>query len=160
MFDGQVALVEDVGDWQVVGVHGAQVVHHRLLDRRIQGAGEQVDLGCNHIAGRVDIAVAGPSVDDGIQVRQVARGGVEHAGHDRDRHVALRAVVWRAGDDARAFFDGLRIGEMHLHGHVGAGRKAGDGDVVDADVVLGQRQDRCGGAGAQQDGSEQGHGER
>lgn len=52
---------------------------------------------------------------------------------------------------------------MHLDGHVGAGRKAGSGNFVDADVVFRQRhrRDNCGGnGGAQQDRGEQAHGDR
>ena len=163
VLDGQVVLVEDVGGGQVVGVHGAQVSHHGLPDDCVERAGQQVDLGPRHIAGGVDVAVARPGVDDRVQVRQVARRGALHAGGDRDHDIALRAVVRRAGDGAHAFFDGLRVGEMHLHGHVGAGRKAGGGDLIHADVVFRQRhrRDNCGGnGGTQQDRGEQAHGER
>lgn len=38
VFDGQVALVEDIRGEQVVGVHGAQVGHYGLPDDRVEGA--------------------------------------------------------------------------------------------------------------------------
>ena len=144
----EVAFIEDVGGRKVAGVHGAQVGHDRLLDDSVQGAGQQVNPGCGHVAGGVDVAIARPGAHDRVQVRHVTRRRVEHAGGHGDGDVSLRAVIRRAGDHAHAFFDRLRIGKMQLDGEVGAGREAGSGHVVDADVVLRQRQDRCDDGGA------------
>ena len=154
MLSGQVVLVLDIRARNVIAVHGAQVVHHRLLHGRIDRPGQQVYLRGGHIAGRVDVAVARPSVHHRDQVRKVARGGIEHAGPGRDRGVALRAVHRPARDDAGALPDRLRIREVHLRRHVGAGREAGDRHLVDTYIVFGERDDRAVGMGAEQAGEQ------
>ena len=121
MFGGQIVFIADVGGGDVVAVHGFQIVHHRLLDGRIERAGKQVDLRCAQVGGRIDVAVAGPGVDHRDQVGQIARAGIGHAGTGGDQHIALRAVDRPAGDDARALFDRFGIRHVHLRGHVGAG---------------------------------------
>ena len=88
----------------------------------------QLPDGCQGLAGRR---------------RRVVAGG-RHAVAQRPPQRTLGAVVRPAGDDAGAAH-AARIGDLELHGHVGAGGNAGNRHVAGAGGEPGQR---LGGVGA------------
>ena len=120
--------VGDVGDVRLRDprflIERQSGIHDRACDGLVFAAAEEVEAIAGEAVQAVDMAGCGQCLglaQQGLSVRLSHR--CIHAAVEGDDHAAFGAAIGTAGHDAGSG-NALRVGDMELHRHVGAARKA------------------------------------